>query len=341
MAHDVFGIGNALVDIEVRVSNRDLRRLKLTRGAMKLTTAEEQQQLLESLQSRIQNVCSGGSAANTMHGIGALGGDAYFLGRVASDEYGQLYTEDMEQCGVGFPGPGAPETGTGTSLVLVTPDGQRTLVTHLGISTTLNAGNVDPTILDQSKVAYVEGYLWDAPGPRAAAMRVAERANDQGIALAFTLSDAFLINRYREELLQFVHQHVDILFCNEVEACAMAATDDPLAAFRQMTPMVQYLFLTRGGKGAVASHRGDGHVHADAFPTEVVDTTGAGDLFAAGALYGLTHGHSLEQCCILGSWCGSRIVGQLGARLGGDFTGRLEPIFDEYASMARQESSAG
>jgi sugar/nucleoside kinase (ribokinase family) len=335
MSYDVFGIGNALVDLQVKVSDGDLEELMLPKGGMALTSAEEQARLLEAIGGRVDNVCSGGSAANTMHGIGALGGKAYYLGRVANDEYGRHYTGDMEECGVGFPGPDATPSGTGTSVVLVTPDAQRTLATHLGISVELHPDNVDPSIVAESKMVYIEGYLWDAEDPRRAAILTAEIANQAGIPVAFTISDAFLIDRYREDLLAFINHHVDVLFCNEVEGRELAENKQTSVAFAKISGLVARLFFTLSDKGAWVAHEGDEPTAVRPFPAESVDTTGAGDLFAAGALYGLTHGHSLEECAILGNYCGSRIVSRFGARLPERLAGKLDPIFAEYHSKER------
>lgn len=334
MPHDVYGIGNALVDIQVRVSEEDLEELLLPKGGMELTSREEQQRLIDALEGRVDNICSGGSAANTMHGIGALGGQAYYLGRVASDDFGHHYTRDMADCQVGFPGPGDGAAPTGTSLVLITPDAQRTLATHLGISVELHPDNVDPTIVADAKAVYIEGYLWDAEAPRAAARRVAEIANQHGIPVALTLSDAFLIERYREELVEFIQHSVDILFCNEVEGRAMSGAAESIGAFRELSQMVSKLFFTLSERGSWVAHEGEPPISILPFPARKVDTTGAGDLFAAGALYGLTHGYSLEQCGVLGNYCGARIVSQLGARLPQRFDGKVDEIFSSYEKSA-------
>lgn len=333
MSYDVFGIGNALVDLQVKVDDADLEALSLAKGGMQLSDAAEQQRILGVLEGKIDNLCSGGSAANTMHGVGALGGRAYYLGRVANDEHGKLYSKDMLDCGVGFPGTDAEPEGTGTSVVLVTPDAQRTMCTHLGISSQIHVDNVDPSIVKQSKMVYIEGYLWDGEDPRAAAIRVAQIAGDENIPVAFTVSDAFLIDRYRDDIMSFIHDHVDVLFCNEVEGKSLVMEDNARTAFLQIAHKVDRLFFTLSDKGAWVAHRGEEPRSVQPFPTDPVDTTGAGDLFAAGVIYGLTHGHTLEESAILGNYCGSKIVAQLGARLPKRFDGDLSEIFTAYHSV--------
>ena len=225
MNHHVVGIGNALVDIEIRVEDDFIRELALTKGGMTLTELEDQAKILDKVSGHAQKIVSGGSAANTLHGVSALGGKTYYLGRVADDAYGKHYTEDMKSCGVGFPGPDAQTDGTGTCLILVTPDSERTMLTHLGISSQLHSNNVDETLVRGAGIVYIEGYLWTGDETRAAAMKMAEVARKAGIPVAFTLSDGFVVNTWKESLIDFLRWQVDILFCNEVEALAMADSD--------------------------------------------------------------------------------------------------------------------
>ena len=173
MNHHVMGIGNALVDIEIRVEEDFISELDLTKGGMTLTTPEDQTKILVKVSGHTQKIVSGGSAANTIHGVSVLGGKTYYLGRVADDAYGKHYTEDMKSCGVGFPGPDAKTDGTGTCLILVTPDSERTMLTHLGISSQLHANNVDETLVRGARIVYIEGYLWTGDATREAAMKMA------------------------------------------------------------------------------------------------------------------------------------------------------------------------
>jgi len=330
MNYDVIGIGNALVDIQAQLSEKELRDLKFPKGMMTLSNEDEQRELLGSLKDHPLSTCSGGSAANTVHGIGSLNGRAYYIGRVANDSYGRHYSEDMADCGVGFPGPGSENSGTGTSVVLITPDAQRTMITNLGISTSLHPDNVDETILEGAKYVYVEGYLWTGDDTREAALRLTKAARKQGIPVAFTLSDPFIVNSYKEELREFIKWETDILFCNEIEALSLAETDDIEAAFSQIEGMCETLFCTRGKEGAWASRRGKERISAKGFKVDAIDTTGAGDLFAAGALTGLIHKKNLRECTILGSYCASQVITHLGARMPAHSHKNINKIIEEY-----------
>ena len=315
MRYDLVGIGNALVDIEVRVEDAFIQQNTLTKGGMTLSTAEDQAEILAALKEHSTKISSGGSAANTVHGFRVLGGMAYYLGRVANDLYGRHYTQDMQICGVGFPGPGDGTSGTGTCVVLVTPDSERTMLTHLGVSSTLHQDNIDETIVQSSRAVYVEGYLWTGEETRAAALRLAEVAKKDKIPVAFTLSDAFIVNSFKDQLTDFIRWHVDILFCNDVEAMAMAETEDIREAFDVLKGMADTLFVTRGKNGSWASNSSEKKIEIGSFSTEAVDTTGAGDLFAAGTLYGLIKNHTLEESAIIGSYCAAEVVSHMGARM--------------------------
>ena len=331
MNYDVVGIGNALVDIQAQVSDDELKSLKYSKGMMTLSDGDDQRELLHKLKDHSLATCSGGSAANTIHGIGALNGRAYYIGRVANDSYGKHYSEDMAACGVGFPGPGSENSGTGTSVVLITPDAQRTMVTNLGISAALHPDNVDETILEGAKFVYVEGYLWTGNETKAAALKLARAAKKIGIPVAFTLSDSFIVNSFREELDEFVRWETDILFCNEAEALSLAGTDDIESAFSHIEGMCEILFCTRGEKGAWAARRGKEKISVNGYKVEAIDTTGAGDLFAAGALTGMIHKKSLRESAILGSYCASQVITHLGARIPARSHKNINRIIDEYS----------
>jgi sugar/nucleoside kinase (ribokinase family) len=336
MNYDVIGIGNALVDIQTQLTEEELESLNYPKGGMTLSSPEKQLRLLESLeaQSHSPSTCSGGSAANTIHGIGALGGRAYYIGRVANDDYGRHYTQDMADCGVGFPGPGAEDSGTGTSVVLITPDAQRTMVTDLGISTALHPDNVDETILAGAKFVYIEGYLWTGDETKNAAIKLARAAKKAGVPVAFTLSDAFIVNNFKKDLLDFIKWDVDILFCNEVEGLTLAGKEDAGEAFNIIAAMCEYLFFTRGQEGAWACHRGGERLLLKGYQVDAVDTTGAGDLFAAGVLMGMIHKKTLRECIILGNYCASQVVTHLGARMPAHSHTNINKIISDYPKEA-------
>ena len=330
MSYDLVGIGNALVDIEVQVSEGLVRKLEVTKGGMTLSTKENQDQILTQISNHTQKIVSGGSAANTIHGFSTLGGKGYYLGRVADDTFGKHYTDDMKDCGVGFPGPDSKTDGTGTCLILITPDSERTMLTHLGISSELHPDNVDETIVKESRTVYIEGYLWTGDETRAAALKMADAARHAGVPVAFTLSDAFVVNTYKESLTDFIRWKVDILFCNNVEARAMTDEVKDETAFAELKGMVDTLFMTRGVEGSWVSNSQHAKINIDPFQVQAVDTTGAGDLYAAGSLYGLIHNHDLKKSGILGSYCAAQVVTHLGGRLPTHSHTHVSTILDLY-----------
>ena len=315
MNYDLIGIGNALVDIEVKVDDLFLEKYALNKGGMTLTSIADQKNLLQALSGSSMKTSSGGSAANTVHGISVLGGKAYYMGRVANDEYGHHYTEDMRNCHVGFAGPGSEEEGTGTCLILITPDTERTMLTHLGVSSVLHPDNVDETIVKNAKAVYIEGYLWTGEETKKSALKLAEFAKKDGIQVGFTLSDAFIVNSYKSSLRDFLNWNVDLLFCNDVEARAMCDTDDLEEAFDKLQSLVNTVFLTNGKQGSWVGKNGEDRIAIKPFTVNAVDTTGAGDLYAAGALYGLVNNHTLEESGILGSYCAAQVVTHFGGRM--------------------------
>ena len=335
MNYDLVGIGNALVDIEIQVEDSFIREQSLIKGGMKLSTSAEQTLVLNALAGQAFKISSGGSAANTVHGISVLGSSGYYLGRVANDNYGRHYSEDMKVCRVGFPGPDSETNGTGTCVVLVTPDSERTMLTHLGISASLHPDNVDETIVRNAKMTYIEGYLWTGEETRKAALKMAEIAKADGIPVAFTLSDAFVVNTFKESLIDFIRWNVNILFCNEVEALAMADTSDIESAFETLRGMADTVFMTLGAKGSwVSNNSMDKREAVGVFPVTPVDTTGAGDLFAGGALHGILKGYSLKESAILGSYCAAQVVTQMGPRMPVHAHTDAQKILDEYANIA-------
>ncbi|MZH02112.1 MAG: adenosine kinase [Nitrospinae bacterium] len=330
MNYDLVGIGNALVDIEVQVDDAFIDEVSVTKGGMTLSSAAEQEKILSALQSKPRKLSSGGSAANTIHGASVLGAKSYYLGRVANDENGKHYTEDMRSCEVGFSGPGADDEGTGTCVILITSDAERTMLTNLGVSSKLHPENVDETIIQNARAVYIEGYLWTGDETREAGLHMAKIAKKDNIPVAFTLSDAFVVNTFKDSLVDFIQWNVDILFCNEVEAQAMTGETDSRRAFDKLLAWVDTLFLTLGSKGSLAGKSGHDPVQVGTFPVDAVDTTGAGDLYAAGALYGLINERSLTDSAIIGSYCAGQVVSHIGGRLPTHSHKKVENILTEY-----------
>ena len=333
MKFDLLGIGNALVDVEVRVEDKFIEKNSLIKGGMTLSSIENQKKILKELNDFPVKISSGGSAANTAHGLSVLGGKAYYLGRVANDKYGKYYTEDMQSCGVQFSGIGNELSDTGTCVVLVTPDGERTMLTHLGASSSLHHGDINEKIIEDSTMVYIEGYLWTGEETRKTAEKLAKIAKINNIPIAFTLSDAFVVNNFKKQLTSFILKNVDILFCNDIEAKTMIETEDVQEAFNGLKEMSQTIFVTRGERGSWASSPTEEKVTVNVFPTKVVDTTGAGDLFAAGALYGIIRDYSLKESAILGSHCASEVVSHMGGRMPVSSDADAEKIIQKYQKL--------
>lgn len=316
MNYDLVGIGNALVDIEIQVEDSFIKEQSLVKGGMKLSTPIEQARILNALSGKSMKISSGGSAANTVHGLGVLGSGGYYFGRVANDNYGRHYANDMKVCGVGFPGVGPEPSGTGACVVFVTPDAERTMLTHLGVSSSLHPGNVDETIVRNAKMVYIEGYLWTEEKTRMAALKTTEIAKTNGIPAAFTLSDSFVVDAFKGSLIDFIRGNVDILFCNEIEALAMTGASNHESAFEALREMSDTVFMTLGSRGSwVGNNQTNQKTNVGVFPITPVDTTGAGDLYAAGVLHGVIQGYNLKEAAIIGSYCAAQVVTQMGPRM--------------------------
>ncbi|PIR01748.1 MAG: adenosine kinase [Nitrospinae bacterium CG11_big_fil_rev_8_21_14_0_20_45_15] len=335
MKYDLVAIGNALVDFEARVDEEFIRQFSLSKGGMSLVTAEEQARVLKVLQGKKVKTCSGGSAANTVHGVSVLGGNGYYFGKIGDDPSGRIYEADMFECRVGFPGrEGAKKTDTtGTCIVLITPDSERTMLTHLGISASLHADNIDPQIVEKAKCVYIEGYLWTGDDTRSAAMKVAKIAREKKIPVAFTLSDAFVVNHHKESLNEFIHDYVNILFCNTVEARALTDASNPEDAFDDLVQRAEALFLTLGADGAYVGKKGGERKFVKAFRVQAIDTTGAGDLFAAGVLYSLVNKRGMIEAGAIGSYCAAQVVTHMGARMPVKSHTDIDKILQEYKEL--------
>lgn len=316
--YDVFGVGNAIVDTLAQVEDGLVTQLGLNKGSMTLMDTIEQAKVLANLDHRNLQLASGGSAANTMVAIAQSGGTGVYFGKVAHDTNGEFYKLDMEQLGIDFPVPLAPEASlpTGTCVVLTTPDAERTMCTHLGISTALSKTDLDLDILAQSKCSYIEGYLWDAETPRDACIETLEHSKRLGVKTAFTFSDPFLIDRFADDFHRIVDQYCDIVFCNSDEAKQFFDTDQIDQCCEKMAKICELAFITNSEEGCFVIDQGR-ITRVAGFPIKPVDTVGAGDAFAGGTLYGLTNGLSPTQSAKWGNYIASRVVEQIGPRLEG------------------------
>jgi sugar/nucleoside kinase (ribokinase family) len=310
---DVAGIGNAIVDVIAHADEAFLVAEGFAKGAMTLIDAARAEALYDRMGPAVES--SGGSAGNTMAGIASLGGKGAYIGKVRDDILGEVFHHDITAIGVQFSTPPASEgPGTARCLILVTPDGQRTMGTYLGACVDLGPEDIDSAVVGGAQITYLEGYLFDPPRAKAAFRKAAAIAHAAGRQVALSLSDPFCVGRHRNDFLSLVSGEIDILFANEAEICSLYETDDFDKAAAAVRDHVRVAVLTRSAAGSVILADGVAHKIAAAPVARVVDSTGAGDLYAAGVLFGLTRGLPLPTCGAIGSLCAAEIISHVGAR---------------------------
>jgi sugar/nucleoside kinase (ribokinase family) len=314
--YDVTAIGNAIVDVLAQAEDKFLIDQKLPKGAMSLIDANDAGRLYSLMGPGVE--ASGGSAANTAAGIAALGGKVAYIGKVADDQLGEVFRHDIRAVGVSFDTPplkdGLP---TARCLIFVTPDAQRTMQTFLGACTTLGPGDIDEQLIADSKVVFIEGYLWDAPAAIEGIRKAARAAEAAGRKVAFTTSDPFCVDRFRSEFLEFIDSQVDILFANEAEILSLFEVNDFDIAMERIRGRCEVAAITRSEKGSVVVTKDHTYL-IEGQKVDVVDTTGAGDAYAAGFLYAYTQGKPLDFCGRLGGMVASEAISHYGARAEAD-----------------------
>jgi sugar/nucleoside kinase (ribokinase family) len=315
--YDVTAIGNAIVDVLAHAEDKFLVEQKLAKGAMSLIDPPTADRLYGLMNAGVE--ASGGSAANTIAGLAGLGGKGAFIGKVADDKLGQAFTHDIRAAGVAFD-TAALKGGNSTArcLIFVTPDAQRTMQTFLGACVELGPEDVEEDKIANSQVVYLEGYLFDPPRAKEAFFKAAEIAKKAGTKVSLTLSDAFCVGRYRAEFLDLIKNHVDILFANEAEITSLFEVDNFDKALQQIRGMCEIAALTRSEKGSVVVKGDEVHVVDAEKGVKVIDTTGAGDAYAAGFLYAYTQGKGLAQAGKLGGMLAAEIISHYGARAEND-----------------------
>jgi len=311
--HGVVGIGNAIVDVLTHTDDSFLEQHDLAKGSMTLIDVEQATRLYSKMGSTVE--CSGGSAANSMAGLAALGGRAAYIGRVRDDALGEVFRRAIREAGVTFDlAPATTGPPTGRCLILVTPDAQRTMQTLLGASATLRPEDIDHETVAGASITFLEGYLWDPEPAKRAFLRAAGIAHASGRRVALSLSDSFCVERHRDEFRDLVDNHVDVLFANEDELESLYETESLGQALASLGGRCEIAAVTRGAQGSlVVSGRDVIEVAAETVD-RVVDTTGAGDLYAAGFLYGLSRGRDAATCGRIGSLAAAEIIGHFGAR---------------------------
>jgi sugar/nucleoside kinase (ribokinase family) len=313
-SHDVVGLGNAIVDVIARTDDSFLQRHALAKGAMTLISAEQADRLYGDMGPAIE--VSGGSAANTMVGIASLGGRAAYMGRVFADQLGQVFRHDIRAAGVGFETAAASDgPPTARCLIFVTSDAQRTMQTYLGACVEFGPDDVDAKVIEGAQITYLEGYLWDRPQAKDAFRKAMRVARGKGRKVALTLSDAFCVDRHRDEFRALIAESVDIVFANESEILSLWQAKSFDDAARECQARADRIWaITRSEKGSVVIGQGLAtHVPAEKI-SRLVDTTGAGDLYASGFLMGIAQARPLSECATLGHVCAAEIISHYGAR---------------------------
>ena len=312
-AFDVLGIGNAIVDVITRADDTFLGQHGLVKGSMMLIDEERAEALYAAMGPGIE--VSGGSCGNTMAGVASFGGKGAYIGKVRDDQLGKVFGHDLKALGVSFDTASATSgPATARCLIVVTPDAQRTMNTYLGACTGLGPADIDATVVGAAKVTYVEGYLWDAPEAKKAVLKAFDAAHAAERLVSITLSDSFCVHRYREEFRDLIRNKVDILFGNEAEIKSLYEVETFEEAMEAARKEAKIAALTRSEQGSIVLRGGETYAVPAAAVGKVVDTTGAGDLYASGFLFGYTHGKPLAECARLGGIAAAEVISHVGAR---------------------------
>lgn len=324
--YHVYAIGNALVDTEVEVSDDFLERMDISKGVMTLVDEAQQAELLRALDGEAEphKHTSGGSAANTVIATQYFGGQTYYSCKVADDADGDFYVRDLMAAGVNTNMNGArPEGISGKCLVMITPDAERTMHSFLGISASITANELDPEAIRASEYVYLEGYLVSSETGRDAAIRLRRTAEESGVKTALTFSDPAMVEIFRDGLVEMLGDGVDLLFCNEAEACGFTGRENPAEALEELKRVARGVVITRGARGAWAWDGQSVH-EIPAVKVNAIDTNGAGDMFAGAFLYAITHGHGYDVAGKLASQACARLVTEFGARLPAEAHDRIK-----------------
>ncbi len=328
--YNVYGLGNALVDMEFEVEDGFLHLMEIDKGVMTLVDEDKQHRLMTHLDAFEGNRASGGSAANTLIAVSAMGGSAYYACKVADDDLGHFYLHDLQEAGVDTNINGTHANGiTGKCLVMVTPDAERTMHTFLGISSELSVNEINDDHIRNSEYLYMEGYLVTSPSAKAANIHARKIAEANGIKTALTFSDPAIVQHFHNELTETIGDGIDLLFCNESEALSYTGKDSIDEAMEVIKTFAKNFAITLGSRGALIYDGARAH-QITPFPIKAVDSNGAGDMFAGAYLYGITHGYSVPAAGKLASLASSHVVQQFGLRL---------PV-ESYAKLLGEVSAA-
>ena len=310
---DLIGLGNAIVDIIVNIEDEFLEINNLDKGSMNLISSDQSRTLLENC--KVIKQISGGSSANTVVCLAELGNNVQFIGRVKNDQFGDFFATDIKKSKTIFNTPptkeGAP---TAHSIILITPDAQRTMCTYLGASVEFEPKDIDFSVLKESKYLYLEGYLWDSELAKNAFLKAAQIAKQTNTKIILSLSDSFCVDRHRESFLELIDEYVDIVFCNESEVLSLFKKDKLASCQSDLSSLCELVVVTLGSNGSLIINKNDIEVIKSLNKGKIIDTTGAGDIYAGGFIHGLINNYSLKKCGDIGSICAGYIITQLGSR---------------------------
>ena len=310
---DLIGLGNAIVDIIVNVEDEFLAINNLDKGSMNLISSDESQELLKNC--KVIKQISGGSSANTVVCLAELGNDVQFIGRVKNDKFGNFFSSDIKKSKTIFNNSPTNEgASTAHSIILITPDAQRTMCTYLGASIEFEPKDIDFSLIKESKYLYLEGYLWDSELAKNAFLEAAKIAQVSNTKIILSLSDSFCVDRHRESFLELIDNYVNIVFCNEAEVLSLFKKDTLANCQGNLSSLCELVIVTLGSNGSLIINKNDIEVIKSFTKGRVIDTTGAGDIYAGGFIHGLINNYSLKKCGKIGSICAGQIITQLGSR---------------------------
>ncbi len=310
---DLIGLGNAIVDIIVNIEDEFLEINNLEKGSMNLIDSNESQALLKNC--KVIKQISGGSSANTVVCLAKLGNKVQFIGRVKNDEFGDFFSSDIKKSKTIFNTPPTNEgASTAHSIILITPDAQRTMCTYLGASIEFEPKNIDFSVLKESKYLYLEGYLWDSELAKNAFLKAAQIAKEFNTKIILSLSDSFCVDRHRKSFLELIDEYVDIVFCNESEAFSLFQKDKLATLQGDLSSLCELAVVTLGSNGSLIINKNDCEIIKSITKGEIIDTTGAGDIYAGGFIHGLINNYPLKRCGEIGSICAGHIITELGSR---------------------------
>ncbi len=310
---DLIGLGNAIVDIIVKVEDQFLELNNLKKGSMNLINSNESEVLLENC--KVIKKISGGSSANTIVGLAELGHNVQFIGRVKNDNFGNFFSTDIKKSKTIFNTPPIDEgPSSAHSIIFITPDAQRTMCTYLGASVEFEPKDVNYNSIKNSKYLYLEGYLWDSNLAKNAFLKAANIAKESNTKIILSLSDSFCVDRHRESFLDLIENYIDIVFCNESEVLSLFKENDLQRCKESISSICELVIITLGSKGSLVINKGESEEIKPLQLGKIIDTTGAGDLYAGGFIHGLIKNYALKKCGEIGSICAGHIITQLGSR---------------------------